>query len=293
MADVFAPQPVKTKANGDVVVSIVDAAGSNKAAVSAAGAVSTNIVNTIIATTDSANGTVTPGAVATKSELAGVQFNTTPPTLTTGQQVAMQSDVSGNLKVNVANTPAVTVTSGTLIATQATGTNLHAVLDSGSTTVATQATGTNLHTVVDSGTVVVTQPTGTNLHVVIDGAVATTGGGLVGTVADNYLTSAALAAGATVTLDSTSVPSGTGHLTEATVSSSVALKAQLGTWNGTTLTVKRTFFIPANSAFSYLPSRSDELNLPTSATATYRWSITNNDNTNAADVYASTTYYYA
>lgn len=39
--------------------------------------------------------------------------------------------------------------SGTVTVTQATGTNLHAILDSGTTTV-TQATGTNLHTVVDS-----------------------------------------------------------------------------------------------------------------------------------------------
>ncbi len=38
----------------------------------------------------------------------------------------------------------------TFAATQATGTNLHAVLDTTSTTAVTQATGTNLHTVVDS-----------------------------------------------------------------------------------------------------------------------------------------------
>lgn len=75
--------------------------------------------------------------------------------------------------------------------TQATGTNLHAVIDnfpatqpiSGSVTV-TQATGTNLHAVIDSGAVTVsgtvaatqsgtwtntvTQATGTNLHTVVD-----------------------------------------------------------------------------------------------------------------------------
>lgn len=37
----------------------------------------------------------------------------------------------------------------------------------------TQATGTNLHAVIDSGTVVVTQPTGTNLHTVIDSGTVT------------------------------------------------------------------------------------------------------------------------
>jgi hypothetical protein len=90
-------------------------------------------------------------------------------------------------------TPPTTVT-----VTQATGTNLHTVIDSGTTTV-TQATGTNLHTVVDSGTialsagaavighviadtgsttavtgnVTVVQPTGTNLHTVIDSGTTT------------------------------------------------------------------------------------------------------------------------
>ena len=262
MADVFAPQPVKTKVNGDVVASIVDAAGTNKAAVSATGAV--KVDNSAV--TQPVSGTVTANAG-------------------TGNFTVAQATGT--------NLHAVLDTGSTTAVTQATGTNLHAVLDTGSTTAVTQATGTNLHTVVDSGAVTVSQATGTNLHVVVDGTVTTSGGGLIGTVADNYLTSAALAAGATITLDSLSVPSGTGHLTEGTVSSSVALKAQLGTWNGTTFTVKRTFFIPANAAFSYLPSRSDELNLATGATATYRWSITNNDNANAADVYASTTYYYA
>jgi hypothetical protein len=53
---------------------------------------------------------------------------------------------------------------GTVTVTQATGTNLHAVIDTGSTTAVTQATGTNLHMVVDSGTVTsLTQFGGTNI----------------------------------------------------------------------------------------------------------------------------------
>ena len=52
--------------------------------------------------------------------------------------------------VNVQGTVPV---SGAVTVSQATGTNLHAVLDTGSTTAVTQATGTNLHTVVDSGTI--------------------------------------------------------------------------------------------------------------------------------------------
>lgn len=49
-------------------------------------------------TKDQADGPVTPGTVAAFSELIGAQYNSTPPTLTTGQQAAMQMDASGNLK---------------------------------------------------------------------------------------------------------------------------------------------------------------------------------------------------
>lgn len=110
------------------------------------------------------------------------------------------------------------------------------------------------------------------------------------TVDSGHLTSASLAAGATVVLDGAQITAGTGKLYEATVASSVALKAQLGTFDGTTFVVKRTFFIPANAVFEYVPTRYDAITLPTGATAKFRWSITNNDNANAADVYASITH---
>jgi len=45
-------------------------------------------------------GPVTPGAVATNSDLVGGQYNSTPPTLTTGQQVALQVDANGRLLVD-------------------------------------------------------------------------------------------------------------------------------------------------------------------------------------------------
>ena len=115
--------------------------------------------------------------------------------------------------------------------------------------------------------------------------------GLSFTTSDTgQLTSVSLAAGATVTLDGVQIGSGVGKLFEATVTSSVALKAQLGTWDGTTFVVKRTFFVPANAALLYVPTRYDAITFPTGATAKFRWSITNNDNANAADVYASITH---
>jgi len=62
-----------------------------------------------------------------------------------------------------------TTVTGTVTATQGTGTNLHVVTDATSTTTVTQATGTNLHAVLDAtSTTAVTQATGTNLHAVTD-----------------------------------------------------------------------------------------------------------------------------
>lgn len=51
-------------------------------------------------TTDAADGPVAAGTAALKSILIGGQFNTTLPTLTTGQQAALQTDSSGRLLVS-------------------------------------------------------------------------------------------------------------------------------------------------------------------------------------------------
>lgn len=50
-------------------------------------------------TKDNADGPVTPGTVAGSSQLIGAQFNTSLPTLTNGQQSALQADSSGRLLV--------------------------------------------------------------------------------------------------------------------------------------------------------------------------------------------------
>lgn len=151
-----------------------------------------------------------------------VKAASTLPLLTDTAVVTTQRDplpagtnVIGHTIIDTGSTTAVTalpvghniLDSGTTTVTQATGTNLHAVLDTTSTTAVTQATGTNLHTVVDSGTitavtaitnalpagsnvighvihdtgsttavtgnVTAVQPTGTNLHVVVDTAPST------------------------------------------------------------------------------------------------------------------------
>lgn len=55
-------------------------------------------------TKDQSDGPVTPGTVASFSSLAGGQYNLTPPTLTTGQQSALQLDANGRLLVDAAIT---------------------------------------------------------------------------------------------------------------------------------------------------------------------------------------------
>lgn len=55
-------------------------------------------------TKDQADGPVAPGTVAAFSQLAGGQYNTTPPTLTNTQQSALQLDAAGRLLVDAAIT---------------------------------------------------------------------------------------------------------------------------------------------------------------------------------------------
>jgi len=65
-------------------------------------------------TTDTADGPVTPGTAATKSQLIGGQFNTALPTLTNTQQSAIQLDSSGRLIISpLASTSTVTANQGT------------------------------------------------------------------------------------------------------------------------------------------------------------------------------------
>ena len=76
--------------------------GSGNAISSTAGALNVNATQGTSPwiTKDQADGPVTPGTVASFSQLAGGQYNSTPPTLTTGQQAALQLDSAGRLLVD-------------------------------------------------------------------------------------------------------------------------------------------------------------------------------------------------
>lgn len=248
MADVFAPQPIKTKTNGDAAVKIVDGTTVAQAlAVDSSGAASVNNAKLAGTAVDVNSGTKSAGTQR-------VVLATDQPALTNALKVI------GNGTAGTADSAVVTV--------QGIASMTALKVDLSSTTA-------NATAVKVDGSAV-TQPVSF---------------GISGTVVDDYTTSSALAAGGTVTIDSTQIASGTGSLVEATVSASVALRAQLGTWDGTTFVVKRTFFVPANASLIYIPQRYDEIQKATGATAKFRWSITNMDNANAADVYASTTYW--
>jgi outer membrane protein assembly factor BamE (lipoprotein component of BamABCDE complex) len=71
------------------------------------GTIATNTTGASTAANQTATqGSKTGGAAASNSDLVGGVYNSSPPTLTTGQQAALQFDVNGNLKTNVANTNA-------------------------------------------------------------------------------------------------------------------------------------------------------------------------------------------
>lgn len=122
----------------------------------------TGNVTAVQATGTNLHTVVDSGAIT----VSGTVTTTPPSNASTNVAQFGGSNVVTGTGTSGAGIPRVTVASdSSTVVTQATGTNLHAVLDSGTTTV-TQATGTNLHTVVDSGTIT----TITNPVTVTDGA---------------------------------------------------------------------------------------------------------------------------
>lgn len=127
------------------------------------------------------------------TELSGGVYLASPPTLTGGTRATLLLDSTGALITTTGGGGiAATVTNAGTFAVQNTaatpaGANVigHVIADTGSTTAVTgnvtavQATGTNLHTVVDSGTVT-TVSTVTNLSQ-MNGAAITMGNGVSGT----------------------------------------------------------------------------------------------------------------
>lgn len=118
MSDFASSLPVRTENNGDVRVFLsdgttpsqfasVDTFGSQSSIIRDA---SGNAVTTqanggqrALDVRSQSNGPVTPGTVANFSDLIGGQYNTVLPTLTNGQQSAVQVDSNGRILVNTSN----------------------------------------------------------------------------------------------------------------------------------------------------------------------------------------------
>lgn len=87
---------------------------------------------------DTADGSVTPGTVATNSQLMGGQFNTTLPTLTNTQQSAVQLDSRGRLLAS--NVPlqgvAQTYSAASLVTSAALATDIFSITGSATKTIA-------------------------------------------------------------------------------------------------------------------------------------------------------------
>ena len=227
------------------------------------------------------SGTVTANlgtiaGVATETTLAAINTKLTTGTVIGDVNAAQKGTWNiGTVTAVTSITNPVAVTGTFWQTTQPVSGTVTANAGTGTFTVG-QATGTNLHTVVDSGSITVSQATGTNLHVVVDSmpsdtdALAqgsTTSGqlgalsmGAVTTAAPSYttaqtsplsLTTAGLlrvdGSGVTQPISASSLPLPTGAATEATLAA-INTKlttgtvigdvnaSQKGTWNIGTLT---------------------------------------------------------
>lgn len=122
--------------------------------------------------------------------------------------------------------------------------------------------------------------------------VVTLEGAGAGTLVDSgKLTSAAVAAGASATVSTADITTAkTGKLLEMSASASVRLRVVLETFDGTTATEKRVFFVEANQTLLYEPRDRDTITQAGGTGKKFRLTIKNMDDTNAADVYGHLTH---
>lgn len=189
-------------------------------------------------TKDNADGPVTPGTVAANSMLMGIQFNTALPTLSTGQQAALQSDASGRLLVGSIASALPTGANTIGAVTQASGPwtqNLTQL--SGATPSATNSLPTQIATA--GAFVSATNP----LPVIIDPQGA-------GTAINDYKDAAAISVGASDDHLYTALGTVGLRLQQVFVSASGKCKAIVAIETGVATGVYTTIFVAFNSTAS-------------------------------------------
>jgi hypothetical protein len=95
MSDFNSSLPIRTQSNGDAIVEICDGTvTTQKLAITAAGEAKVDV------TSSAAFGSPSGGTAGTQSDLVGGIYNSTPPTLTNGQQASLQLASDGDLLVD-------------------------------------------------------------------------------------------------------------------------------------------------------------------------------------------------
>lgn len=125
---------------------------------------------------DSGSITITPSGTQNENltQVGGSAISLGQKTMANSLPIVIASDQSA---VPISGTVTANAGTGTFTVGQATGSNLHAVLDTGSTTAVTQATAANLNaTVVGSGNFTVVQATAANLNATVVGTVTANAG---------------------------------------------------------------------------------------------------------------------
>ena len=174
------------------------------------------------ATESATQGTVAAGTAATKSQLGGAVYNSTPITLTNGQGAALQSDASGYLKVSLAADPATplaenmtqvagtavdvnngAVSAGTLRVTLANNSTGQVTLATGANTIGALTANQSVNVAQIGGAALAEGQTtmSASIPVVLASNQSTINVALAsaGTLVTNYATASAVAAAATTT----------------------------------------------------------------------------------------------
>lgn len=228
-------------------------------------------------TKDQSDGPVTPGTAASFSMLMGGQYNSTLPTLTTGQQAALQFDSSGRLIIRP-----LTAATDTVVSNQGTAGSTaqgwFTKITDGTSTAAVKAASTAA-TAADPALVVAISPNSTPIPVTISADKP-------GTEIDNYNTSSAVAAGASNNHDYTVSASKTLLLTQIECSASGKMKVEIQIETGVASGVFNTRFVQFNSTNN--PNTSLHLDAPISvATGVRVRVIRTNKDLLAQDVYST------
>jgi hypothetical protein len=269
MSDFNSSLPVRTQTNGDVVIFIADATTpSQLTAVDTHGSLSSIIRDASgNAVTTEANGgqraldvmtqnsgSVTGGTAANFSSLAGGQYNSVLPTLTTGQQSAIQLDSSGRIIVRNSEFPATvdtnygTVGASTIrTASQIGNATGAADFNAGATGAQTLRVTANQGTPNTAGNAWPTYLTVGGTANSPTNPIFVTSSDTIGTPIDNYQTSVALAANASVNFDYTVSASVTFYTKQFWAAASGKIKLQVEYETAAGSGIFNTFWIGFNS----------------------------------------------